>query len=218
MASARSNAPTFWIIAGPNGSGKSSLYGSNRDNIYGNTSVLDFFRSFWIINPDLLTARIRSIERLSLRTANIEAVNRIESWLKASIHAHQSIGVETVLSTPKYRKLVRAAKKRGFEVRLVYVILRTPELNVERVRLRVRKGGHRVPLAKIRERWTRSLQQMPWFLEQADAALIFDNSDDLRLVGRKEDGLVQFDPSAPEALKLALPGLPWKSSIKKKKK
>lgn len=218
MDAARSNAPTFWIIAGPNGSGKSSLYGSNRENIYGNTSVLDFFRSFWIINPDLLTGRIRSTERLSLRTANLEAVKRIESWLKASIGAHQSIGVETVLSTPKYRKLVRAAKRRGFEIRLVYVILRTPELNVERVRLRVRKGGHRVPLEKIRERWTRSLKQMPWFLEQADAALIFDNSDSLRLVGRKENGVVHFDPSAPDALKQVLPRLPWAASSGTKKK
>jgi predicted ABC-type ATPase len=213
----KSDAPTFWIIAGPNGSGKSSLYGSNRDNIYGNTSILDFFRSFWIINPDLLASRIRFNERLGLRAANLEAVKRIESWLDASIKAHQSVGVETVLSTDKYRRLVRIAKKRGFEVRLVYVILQTPELNVDRVRLRVKKGGHRVPIGKIKERWTKSLRQLPWFLNQADAALIFDNSSDLRLVGRKENGAIQFDPETPDALKQALPGFPWRRSIKKKK-
>jgi predicted ABC-type ATPase len=217
MGRVKSDIPTFWIIAGPNGSGKSSLYGSNRDNIYGNTSILDFFRSFWIINPDLLASRIRFNEKLGQRTANLEAVKRIESWLDASIKAHQSVGVETVLSTDKYRRLVRIAKKRGFEVRLVYVILQTPELNVDRVRLRVKKGGHAVPITKIRERWTRSLKQLPWFLGQADAALIFDNSSNLRLVGRKENGTIQFDPETPDALKQALPMFPWHGSIKKKK-
>ena len=101
MDRGKSDVPTFWIIAGPNGSGKSSLYGSNRDNIYGNTSILDFFRSFWIINPDLLASRIRFNEKLGQRAANLEAVKRIESWLDASIKAHQSVGVETVLSTDK---------------------------------------------------------------------------------------------------------------------
>jgi predicted ABC-type ATPase len=217
MDRGKSDVPTFWIIAGPNGSGKSSLYGSNRDNIYGNTSILDFFRSFWIINPDLLASRIQFNEKFGQRAANLEAVKRIESWLDASIKAHQSVGVETVLSTDKYRRLVTTAKKRGFEVRLVYVILQTPELNIDRVRLRVKKGGHRVPIGKIRERWTRSLKQLPWFLNQADAALIFDNSSDLRLVGRKENGTIQFDPETPDALKQALPEFPWHGSIKKKK-
>jgi predicted ABC-type ATPase len=217
MDRGKSNVPTFWIIAGPNGSGKSSLYGSSRDNIYGNTSILDFFRSFWIINPDPLAARIQFNERLSLRAANLEAVKRIESWLDASIKAHQSVGVETVLSTGKYRRLVRMARKRGFEIRLVYVILKTPDLNVDRVRLRVKKGGHRVPIGKIRERWARSLKQLPWFLNQADAALIFDNSSSLRLVGRKENGTIQFDPETPDALRQALPRLPWTASAKKKR-
>jgi predicted ABC-type ATPase len=92
------------------------------------------------------------------------------------------------------------------------VILQTPELNIDRVRLRVRKGGHRVPIGKIRERWTRSLRQLPWFLDHADAALIFDNSSDLRLVGRKENRRIQFDPETPDALKRALPKFPWGKS------
>jgi predicted ABC-type ATPase len=199
-----SSAPAFWLIAGPNGSGKSTLYGSEKAAIYGNTAIGDFARSFWIINPDLLALRIRSIERMGLRAANLEAVKRIEAWLEVSIDAHQSVGVETVLSTSKYRRLVRAAKKRGFEIRLVYVVLRTPELNVERVRLRVKKGGHSVPSSKIKERWQRSLKQLPWFLRHADWALLFDNSDTLRPIGRKEGGTVILDPSAPPFIRRAV--------------
>jgi predicted ABC-type ATPase len=88
--------PIFWIIAGPNGSGKSSLYENAR--------IESFGRSVWIINPDLLAARIRDVEGLELVAANLEAVQRIEVWLDASIRAHQTVGVETVLSTDKYRR------------------------------------------------------------------------------------------------------------------
>jgi predicted ABC-type ATPase len=205
MPSARaSEVPALWIIAGPNGSGKSTLYGSRRDAIYGNTIISDDTRPFCIINPDLLASRIQSAEKLAQNVANLEAVKRIEAWLEASINAHQSIGVETVLSTDKYRRLVQMAKARGFEIRLVYIILREPNLNVRRVKLRVRKGGHPVPVAKIRERWQRSVDQLPWFLEQADWALIFDNSDELRVVGRKEGSRLQVDPDAPPAVRAAV--------------
>ena len=204
MPSGKSDVPAFWIIAGPNGSGKSTLYGSSRDAVYGNTVISDAARPFWIINPDLLATRIRSIERLSLKASNVEAVKRIEAWLEASINAHQSIGVETVLSTDKYRRLVRAAKKRGFEIRLVYVILQNSTLNVERVRLRVKKGGHSVPIKKIRDRWERSLRQLPRFLREADRALLFGNSNELRAIGQKERGTLILDPTAPAAIREAV--------------
>ena len=204
MAAQKSNTPTFWIIAGPNGSGKSTLYGSKREAVYGNTIIADASRPFWIINPDLLASRIRLAERLSLSAANLEAVKRIEGWLDASIKAYESVGVETVLSTDKYRRFVRAAKRRGYEIRLIYVILKDSALNVQRVQLRVRKGGHGVPVKKVTERWARSLKQLPWFLNQADWALLFDNSEKLRVIGRKEAGVVMLDPSAPSEVQKAV--------------
>ncbi|MDQ0462275.1 putative ABC-type ATPase [Caulobacter ginsengisoli] len=189
--------PYLLIVAGPNGSGKSSAYQD--------ADIESFGRSVWIINPDLLAARIRDIEGMDLLAANLQSVQRIEIWLEASIKAHQTIGVETVLSTPKYRRLVEMAKGLGFQVRLIYVVLDNPRRNVERVRLRVKKGGHAVPEDRILERYTKSLQQMPWFLEQADEAWFYDNSGaQPRLVGKKQDGVVTLDPSIPPDLKRAI--------------
>jgi predicted ABC-type ATPase len=189
--------PIFWIIAGPNESGKSSLYS--------NTDIEAFDQSVWIINPDLLTERIRQVEKLDLQQANLQAVTRIEKWLEASIRAHQTVGVETVLSTDKYRRLVLAAKQNEFEFRFIYIILESPDLNVQRVRLRVKKGGHNVAEEKIRERWTKSLRQMPWFLEQADRAFIFDNSGALpRQIGLKQNGRIIISGSGPSALREAV--------------
>jgi predicted ABC-type ATPase len=177
------------IVAGPNGSGKTTLF---QDTI-----VQALGRTVWIINPDLLTARIQTAESLGPRAANLEAVRRIEKWLLASVDAHQTIGVETVLSTPKYRKLVSAAKRKRFEVVLVYVMLNSGSLNIARVRQRVQKGGHDVPVQKILERRARSLRQLPWFLEQADKAWLFDNSGAKpRMMGTKEGTTFTLEPDA----------------------
>ena len=133
--------------------------------------------SVWIINPDLLTARLKKAENLDLLAANLAAVQRIEAWLDKSIEVHQTIGVETVLSSPKYRRLVDKAKAHDFEVCFVYVYVATVELQLERIRARVAKGGHDVPPNKVRERRERSFDQIAWFTDQADRAWVFDNSE-----------------------------------------
>lgn len=189
--------PRLWIVAGPNGSGKSTLYGR--------TDIKDFGRSVWIINPDILTKHIAEQEHLALDTANRETLNRIQKWLRISVRTYKTVGVETVLSTTKYRTLVRLAKSHGFEIRFLYVTLKTASMNIERVRNRVKEGGHNVPTQKIVERRKRSFKQLPWFLDQADFALIYDNSaKEPKLVGKKEDGVIVLDPSAPSEIKTAV--------------
>ncbi|HMO75512.1 MAG TPA: zeta toxin family protein [Sphingopyxis sp.] len=182
--------PIFWIVAGPNGSGKSTVYGRN--------DVAGLDGSVWFINPDLLTVRIQDAEALDLQAANLAAVERIEAWLDASIEAHQTIGVETVLSSPKYRRLVTKAKERGFIVHFIYVILRDAEMQLERIRVRVAKGGHDVPPDKVRSRRTRSIVQSLWFMEQADRFWVFDNSGaELGLIGEGDEAEASFSSKAP---------------------
>lgn len=164
----RPDKPIFWIVAGPNGSGKSSLY--NRTDIEG------WGGSVWIINPDLLTSKIIESEAMELVVANRAAVERVERWLEASIDAYQTIGVETVLSTPKYRRLVTLAKERGFDVRMIYVVLASASLQLERIRHRVAEGGHDVPPDKVIDRRGRPFDQLCWFATEVDQLFIFDNS------------------------------------------
>jgi predicted ABC-type ATPase len=194
------DAPHFLIIAGPNGSGKSSAYQHSIATAAG--------ISFRIINPDLLAARIREHEGISLDAANLEAVRRIEAWLETSLLAGHTVGVETVLSTDKYRRLVQLAKRVGYRFHLIYVILDSPERNIERVRLRVRRGGHSVPEDSIVRRYRRSLEQLPWFLDRADEALLYDNSGaSVRLIGKKEAGTITLDEAALPAVVEALHAL-----------
>ena len=168
-------------------------------------NIEGFGQSVWIINPDLLSQQISLSERRKLPDANLEAVTRIEKWLWASINAYLTAGVETVLSTPKYQPLVNEAHERGFDVRLIYVVLDDVEKNIERVRLRVARGGHDVPEDKIRARHKRSLAQLPWFLERADKASIFDNSgSEPRLIASKEKNTITVYPATFPAIRRIL--------------
>ena len=189
--------PILWIVAGPNGSGKSSFY--NRTDIEG------WGGSVWIINPDLLTQQIAEREGLLLDKANLVAVQRIEEWLYKSIEVYQTIGVETVLSSPKYRALVESAQQRGFEVRIIYIVLKSARLQAERVAIRVAEGGHDVPRDKIVARRARSFEQFAWFLERADACYIYDNStgEPEFLGGKIGDVILRFH-SFPDDLQQTL--------------
>jgi predicted ABC-type ATPase len=189
--------PVLWIVAGPNGSGKSSFY--NRTDIEG------WGGSVWIINPDLLTQQIVEREGVLIDEANLAAVRRIEEWLYKSIEVYQTIGVETVLSSPKYRKLVEQAQQRGFEVRIIYIVLKTAGLQAERVQIRVSEGGHDVPEDKIISRRTRSFEQLAWFLKKANACYIYDNStgEPEFLAGKINGPIWRFSP-LPQDLQAVL--------------
>ncbi len=189
--------PIFWIVAGPNGSGKSTVYGRN--------DVAGLDGSVWFINPDLLTVRIQDEEGLELTAANLAAVQRIETWLDASLDAHQTIGVETVLSSPKYRRLVTKAQRLGFKVHFIYVILRDVQMQLDRIRYRVEKGGHDVPADKVRSRRTRSIVQALWFMDLADRFWVFDNSGaELGLIGEGDGEEASFSSKAPPDLMAAI--------------
>lgn len=179
--------PLFLVVGGPNGSGKTTLHDGMDLRWSG--------RSVRVANPDLVTARIQSSEALASGAANLEAVTRVEAWLEAAIRAHQTVGVETVLSTGKYRRLVALARERGYEVWLVYVVLDAAERNLERVRARVARGGHDVPADRVVARRARSLEQLPWFFAHADRAWVLDNSGaEPRLVATKAGRRVALDP------------------------
>jgi len=59
---------------------------------------------------------------------------------------------------------------------VIFVGTASVEINIERVKARVEKGGHDVPEEDQRRRYPRTLTNMKKLLPEADLAVILDNS------------------------------------------
>lgn len=92
---------------------------------------------------------------------------------------------ETVMSSPDKLDFMKEARQQGYRVYLYFVATDDPAINVDRVRRRVKQGGHPVPAKKVRERYVRSIGLMTEACAIAHRAYVFDNS------GSKHKLLVQ---------------------------
>jgi predicted ABC-type ATPase len=164
-------APRLWLIAGPNGSGKSTFASSGRLQRLEQTP--EDPAPLEIINPDKIA---RVLERRGLSGAPLEAARQADALMLELIAARRSFARETALSTDRLRPVIRTARAEGFRICIAYLLLRRPELNIERVRQRTAQGGHDVPAEKIVARWRRAIALMPSFAAEADVFALWDNS------------------------------------------
>ena len=203
--------PEFWIIAGPNGAGKSTFVQAEPLG-----RLLPHVR---FLNPDDLAR-----ERLTAagwrgfadapaaeqRAAFLAAAEAVAAQTDFVLARGEAAGVETVLSTDKYRVAVERVRDAAGFVGLIYIGLATPQLACARVSRRAGEGGHAVPPEKIAARWHRSLAHLPWFAKRASAFWIFDNSNEdpvipPLLAAHGADGHVNFlASSAPAWVRTAL--------------
>ncbi|NMH26451.1 zeta toxin, partial [Flavobacterium sp. SE-s28] len=81
------------------------------------------------------------------------------------------------------------AQKNGYNVILLFFWLRKVELAIERVKLRVKEGGHNIDPETIMRRYTNGKRNLfEIYLPIVDEAMIFDNSDGIyQLIAEKND-------------------------------
>ena len=127
--------PTFTIVGGVNGAGKSSLSGVLKD-------CLDDLGV--IVDPDRLTAQHGGDEYAGGQAA----VAKLQDCLAQGIDFTE----ESTLSGSFSRKMARAARDKGYTVRLYYVGLDTAEESVRRIANRVARGGHDIPTQDVERR------------------------------------------------------------------
>ena len=109
-------------------------------------------------------------------TFPIAAARRVLESAKDHISRRESFAVETTLSGKHYLRMMVDARKRGFEVVLVYIGTENVEINLARITNRVLAGGHDVPESDVRRRFQRSFENLPIAMERADHTILFDNS------------------------------------------
>jgi predicted ABC-type ATPase len=99
------------------------------------------------------------------------------SFVREALMARgKTFSVETVMSHPSKISLMQEAGEHGYRTYLYFICTETPKINIARVKQRVAKGEHDVPVAKIRARYKRSLQLLHPAILASYRAFLFDNS------------------------------------------
>ena len=120
-------------------------------------------------------------EAVAAQLASAEREERLEQ--------NRSFASETVFSHPSKLDFLREAEARGFDTRLVFVATENPQLNVQRVALRVEQGGHDVPTDKVIARYSRALDNLDAAISIAGTVEVYDNS----VPGRQHERVATFE-------------------------
>lgn len=91
---------------------------------------------------------------------------------------------EIVMSHPTKLEFLRRAASKGYHIYLYFISTDDVRVNIQRVKTRVKNGGHDVPEDKIRERYTRSLDLLYDALKVCYKSYLFDNSDNTTEIAR----------------------------------
>lgn len=134
------------IIAGPNGAGKTT---------FASEYLADARQRLKFVNADEIAREIGSLatppRQSDVRAARI-MLERIDNFAKAGT----DFTFETTLATRIYARKIPLWQQRGYTVSLIYLRLPSVEASIARVRRRVEVGGHGIPEATIRRRFSKS--------------------------------------------------------------
>ncbi len=157
-----------YILAGPNGAGKTTFA---NEFLPIEAECLNF------INADLIAQGLSPFqpEKMAIEAGRL-MIKQINDYVRNS----ESFAFETTLSGKGYVKRIKEWKNQGYEVIIYFLKLPSVEFAIERVKLRVTKGGHNIPEKDIRRRYERSWDNFNKFYKSlADSWVVFDTSDEL---------------------------------------
>ena len=162
----KAQPPGLYALAGVNGAGKSSIGGAMF-----RASGADYF------NPDEAARElIAANPGLDQLKANAAAWQQGRRLLERAIQSAKTSRSRPRSGQAPCRGYSPRQRRKGFEVRIWYVGLASPDLHMERVRNRVRAGGHDIPESSIRRRWRHSRLNLVELLPHLTELRVYDNS------------------------------------------
>lgn len=173
--------PQYIIVGGVNGAGKSNLY----------LTMPELFENTIRMNADEILRANKGNWRND--KDNASAMKIVVKSMKNALQEKKSFHQETTLAGRGQKKWINEAKNNGFEVTLIYVALSTPELAINRVNDRIKKGGHGVPPETIKKRYVRSLENLDELSPLCDNVLVFDNTTSLTPIFERKGERTIFD-------------------------
>lgn len=140
--------PNLYIISGCNGAGKTTASYAILPEILDCKEFVNADNIAAGISPFNVTAVAMEAGRIML--------TRIDELLDRGV----DFAIETTLSTRSYKSLVERAKRLDYNVTLLYFWLSSPLVAIERVAIRVAKGGHYIPDETVERRYYRGLKNL----------------------------------------------------------
>lgn len=137
--------PRVVVIARINGAGKTT---ASVDLLTRTLRIPTF------VNADAIA---RGLNGLNPEGEAMRAGRLMLQQLNELVEARADFSFETTLAARTYAGWLGGLRVLGYEVSLYYYWLNSPELAISRVAARVRSGGHFVPDATIRQRYSRSV-------------------------------------------------------------
>jgi predicted ABC-type ATPase len=159
--------PYLYIISGCNGAGKTTA---------SYTILPEMLKCKEFVNSDEIAKGLSPFNADSIAVA-VEAGRIMHRRIKELIAAGETFALETTLATRSVVKLMQEAQEKGYYVTLLYFWLNTPDLAVERVKMRVAAGGHNIAENTIRRRYASGIRNLfELYLPVSDYWMITDNS------------------------------------------
>ena len=181
----KNRRPHLYIIAGPNGAGKT---------IFARKFLPQYAECLEFVNADLIAGGLSPFapERAAILGGRL-MLDQIHSLAERGL----DFGFETTLSGKAYVKLLQDMRKEGYLIHIFFLWITSVKLALERIKLRIRNGGHPIPENVVRRRFDRSLPNFLRFYKPlADSWAIFDNSGDTpKMIAFEESGKLEIlDP------------------------
>lgn len=155
----------LYIIAGPNGSGKTT---------FAKKFLPKYADCTHFINADLIA---QGLSPFSPVVAAIKAGRLVLREIEEMSEKGVSFAFETTLSGKTYLALLKRLKSKGYQIHLFFLWIPNSSLALERIKDRVRSGGHNVPAVDVRRRFRRSVENfLGAYQPMLDSWMLFDNS------------------------------------------
>ena len=155
----------MFVISGCNGAGKTTA---------SYTLLPGLLNLHTFVNADEIADELspQNPEKEQIRASRL-MMERMDQLIARG----EDFAVETTLATKTLAGTIAEAQKLGYEAGILYFWLRSPELAVKRVAIRVASGGHGIPEATIIRRYWQGMRNLrEIYLPICDRWALIDNS------------------------------------------
>ncbi|HEY9262134.1 zeta toxin family protein [Chitinophaga sp.] len=182
--------PTLLVISGPNGAGKSTHIASMLPARF--NGVLPFDRDLTRTNFE----KELKNKGLSPDQVKVQSAQMMEDFLitkmDEAIKGSQHFVLETPLSHPDYWKYIDRFDNKGYQIQLNYLCLDKIKDCEQRVRQRVKEGGHTVDARTIKGVYEKNLEHINNYKDTFKVICLYDGMVRPIMLAKLEDNQVLF--------------------------